>query len=620
MVVSTLLFYKVEAQTGISVPQMSSCDNLVTSFMSTYNIPGASFALSKNGKLVYHRAFGNANIAQSETTQPHHLFRIASLSKPITSIAIMNLVENNQIALSDNVFGIGGLLENHPVISSANITDTLIYDITVQNLLEHSAGWDRSINCFPTPTLPYSNNFSGCDPIVAPLHVTQANGTTNPAKEEDMIVYLLEKGLNFAPNTGYAYSNIGYLVLGEIIEEISGQSYEAYVQSSILSPIGICDMHIGKNLLADKLEREVEYIGNGFTLSCYNTGLYVPWEYGGYNVEAMDAHGGWVATSEDLVRLLVAVDGFTSKPDVLSALSISAMTTPSINNAYYAKGWSVNPSNNWWHTGALDGSATFFARTNGEYTWALLLNRRETGVNANQFWADLDDLPWNCITTTASFPTHDLLDKPLINSGNITLSVIAADSVTLTWANGTGTNRVVVAKANGTITNFPLDGVNYTANSAFTSGDDLGNQSYVVYDGSGNTVNVTNLQPNTSYSFRVFDYNESSNTGNNKLYKLCGENEAQITTTLNTAIDFTHINNKVKVYPTVTTKFLNVEFSEKIDKTSYAIVSITGELVSKGSLDCEHCLINVSNLPVGFYILSIQTYNQGLIRTRFIKN
>ena len=81
--------------------------------------------------------------------------------------------------------------------------------------------------------------FSGCDPIVAPLHVTQTNGTSNPATEEDMIFYLVEKGLDFTPNTGYSYSNIGYLVLGEIIEEISNQSYEDYVQSSIFDPLGI---------------------------------------------------------------------------------------------------------------------------------------------------------------------------------------------------------------------------------------------------------------------------------------------------------------------------------------------------------------------------------------------
>jgi hypothetical protein len=71
-----------------------------------------------------------------------------------------------------------------------------------------------------------------------------------------------------------------------------------------------------KTSLPDKREREGEYITNPtFTsLSAYGTGQMVPLEYGGVSVEAMDAHGGWIATSRDLLRLLTAVDGFPSRP------------------------------------------------------------------------------------------------------------------------------------------------------------------------------------------------------------------------------------------------------------------------------------------------------------------
>lgn len=58
----------------------------------------------------------------------------------------MQMVENNQINISDHVFGIRGLLETHPVISTVTIIDTIIYDISVQNLLEHSAARDRSVH------------------------------------------------------------------------------------------------------------------------------------------------------------------------------------------------------------------------------------------------------------------------------------------------------------------------------------------------------------------------------------------------------------------------------------------------------------------------------------------
>ncbi len=74
-------------QTGIPVATMSHCDNEMTQFLNTYDIPGATMAVSRNGKLVYMRAFGKANLAETEATQPYHLFRIASVSKPITAIA-----------------------------------------------------------------------------------------------------------------------------------------------------------------------------------------------------------------------------------------------------------------------------------------------------------------------------------------------------------------------------------------------------------------------------------------------------------------------------------------------------------------------------------------------------
>ena len=169
----------------------------------------------------------------------------------------MKLVEQGKLKLSDLVFGTNGILKNHPLISKARITDTRIYQITVQHLLEHAAGWNRDVDCFPNPTSPYNYKRGGCDPIAAPLHVTQITKTSNPVSEEALIIFLLEKGLNFTPGTSYAYSNIGYLVLGEIIESKSNMSYEDFVKLNILEPLNICDMQRAKNLLKYKQEREV---------------------------------------------------------------------------------------------------------------------------------------------------------------------------------------------------------------------------------------------------------------------------------------------------------------------------------------------------------------------------
>jgi CubicO group peptidase (beta-lactamase class C family) len=499
------------AQTGIPVGSMSQCDTQMQTFLTNYQIPGATFALAKNGKLIYMRAFGTANQAGTEATQPHHMFRIASISKSITSIAIMKLIENGQLSLSDKPFGPGGILNADPYFANANVTDTRVYNITIQNLLEHSAGWNRDLPMSPNPLPPYPWGYGHSDPIGFPLHVTQTLGEANPVTERAMIKFLIQKGLDFAPGTSHKYSNIGYLVLGEVIEKKTGMSYENYVKQNIFAPLGIYDIRLGKNLLADKQEREGEYINTFTTLSAYGTGLFVPWQYGGWSIEAMDAHGGWIATARDLVSLLTAVDGFSTRPDILSATTIQTMTTPSATFAGYAKGWQVNSANNWWHGGSLDGTTSLMVRTNSQYTWAVILNKR---TNASGFLNAVDNLGWNCVNTTTTFPTHDLFDVPTQNASAMNFSNITSNSMTVNWTNGNGDGRVLIMRAGGAPNKFPLDGTEYAA------GMDLGDGNFVVYSGAGNNATVSNLNGNTNYQFRLYEYKKNVNTGNYALYQL----------------------------------------------------------------------------------------------------
>ncbi|HEY8560353.1 MAG TPA: serine hydrolase [Pyrinomonadaceae bacterium] len=503
------------AQTGIPAGSMSQCDTQLQTFMNTYQIPGATFAVTKNGKLIYIRAFGNANQAGTEATQPYHMFRIASISKPITSIAIMKLIENGQLSLSDKPFGPGGILNADPYFANANITDTRVYNITIQNLLEHSAGWNRDLPMSPNPLPPYPWGYGTSDPISFPLHVTQTLGEANPVTRRAMIKFSIQKGLNFAPGTVMNYSNIGYLVLGEVIEKKTGMTYENYVKQNILTPLGIFDIRLGKNLLADKQEREGEYIATSTTLSAYGTGQFVPWQYGGWSLEAMDAHGGWIATSRDLVRLLTAVDAFPSRPDILSASTIQTMTTPFLNNYNfaYAKGWQVNSSGTWWHGGSLDGTYGEMVRTNGQVTWAVILNKR---INSSAFSNAVHNLGWNCVNTTTTFPTHDLFDFPTQNASAMNFSGITSSSMTVSWTNGNGDGRVLLMRAGGAPNKFPLDGTEYAPAPQV----DLGGGNYVVYSGPGNNATVSNLNSDTNYQFRLYEYKKNSNTGNYALYQL----------------------------------------------------------------------------------------------------
>lgn len=516
-------------QTGIVVPQLSHCDTLVNNFLNTYNIPGATFAIAKDGKIIYMRAFGYSNVAKTVPMLPNNLFRVASISKTITAISIMKMLENNQLSLSSKVFGPGGILQNHPMFSTANVTDSRIYNITVQNLLEHASGWDQNSSCNPNPTTPYPYFVAGCEPIVFPLRVTMLTGTSNPVQKDALVKFNLEKGLDFNPGTVYRYNNVGYLILGKVIEQISGLTYENYVQTNIFAPLGIFDMHIGKTLLSEKQEREGEYTGNGdSTLSCYGTGNYVPWEYGGSSVPALDATGGWIGSPRDILKLLTAVDGFATKADILLPATISTMTTPSANNPGYAKGLEVNPSGRWWHFGSYDGTASELVRTANGYTSVIILNKRN--ITSSQFWNDLDNLPFNCIMNVPSFPAFDLMETPKVNASAIVFSAKKDSSVMVRWTKGNGSNRLLICRPDTAINWYPLDGNDYAANDTFGIGAGLVSNNFVVYNGTDDSVKVKGLTPGKKYYFRVVEYSKNTTTGNNALYLLGGNPVQSVTT------------------------------------------------------------------------------------------
>ena len=393
------------------------------------------------------------------------------------------------------------------------------------------------------------------------------------------------------------------------------------MQQEIFHPLGIYDMYIGNNLQDEKLEREGEYVGNGFTtLDLYGSGTMVPWEYGGFSIEAMDGHGGWIATSRDLVRLLVAVDGFATKPDILSSGTITSMTTPSANAPFYAKGWSVNSANNWWHTGAVDGTASIFVRSNNGYTWAIILNKRVVDGTANQFWIDLDGLGWNCISATATFPAHDLMDSPTLAASNLTHSGDGTSTMDVSWTNGNGSSRVVVAKdiTNSTDTYhfsaYPIDGEDYVANAEFGSGDDLGDGSFVVYDGSGSNVTITGLDPSKVYALRVYEYTKNSNNGNNALYLLGNAPEREATLSVTEA----NLSAFITLYPTITSEKVNVEVLLHTE-VAYTLNDVHGRTLIQNILVQGENTIPVQSLQSGLYLITFTVEGKKMTSRIIVK-
>jgi CubicO group peptidase (beta-lactamase class C family) len=393
-ILASTFAFTTNAQTGLYVPQLAAFDNAMLDLMLTYNVPGAQLAITYQGRLVYNRGFGFANTATQNPVYPNSVFRVASVSKTVTGVACMKLFEQGLLNLNAKVFGTNGILNDAIYQNILDPRDTII---TVRMLLHHSGGWNR--------------NISG-DPMFNAYNIATTMGVSSPPSPSEVIKYVLAyKYLDFTPGTQSQYSNFGYCVLGRVIEKITGQTYENYVRNNILIPLGITDIQLGNNLLVNQLPNEVnyyDYSGAPLANSVYNNSIQVPWPYGGFNLEFMDSHGGWVASSKDLLKFVCAFDRFNTRPDILSTVTIDTMIKPSFQDPNYACGIAVNTNNNWWHIGSLPGTTSEIVRNgNKQLNWAILLNTRNQNANIN---SAVDNLVWSVLPSisNSNWPTHDL--------------------------------------------------------------------------------------------------------------------------------------------------------------------------------------------------------------------
>jgi CubicO group peptidase (beta-lactamase class C family) len=346
---------EIEIQPAPSESEAAAMAEIARHHMEQYHAPALSVAIARHGQFVYQRAFGLANQATKSPATPDNLFRIASVSKPITSAAIFTLIEQGRLHLDDLIFGPQGLFK-HDFADFGGSHPDLPSKITLHHLLTHTCGgWANDDNdpMFRQPEMDHRQL------ITWTLR-------TQPLKNE--------------PGTHYAYSNFGYCLLGRVIEKISGQPYAAFVRQHVLAKCGIKDMAIGANTLAQRAPGEVVYYGQqGSGTDPYNM-----------NVARMDSHGGWIATPSDLVRFAMHVDGFQTTPSLLAAATIKTMTTATDANPNYACGWCVNQFSNWWHGGSLPGTLTILVRTASGLCWAAFTNTRVEGLN-------LDAMMWQMV-------------------------------------------------------------------------------------------------------------------------------------------------------------------------------------------------------------------------------
>jgi CubicO group peptidase (beta-lactamase class C family) len=331
-----------------------SIDYQVERFIEKYELKGVSISIISGENLVYSKGYGFANKEDSVRTSPGNLFRLASVSKLITAVAIMRLVEQKKLRLDNKVFGHDGFFNDKKYL---NIEDSRLLDVTVLNLLNHSGGWTQKYG----------------DPMFNPLLISSLVNEKSPATIDTYIKFVTNRRLHFTPGTMNSYSNMGYMFLGEIIKRVTGMSYEEYVRKNILFPMGIYDMHLARNLYHERFSNEVKYYlpaGDTLIYSLKGDSSLVPKPYGGNDVRLLGAAGGWVASSPELAKLLVSIDGFSNVKDFLSKESIALMT----GELGKYLGWKQEYDNGWLRTGSFAGSNNVLYRGNDGYEWVFLCN------------------------------------------------------------------------------------------------------------------------------------------------------------------------------------------------------------------------------------------------------
>ncbi|MGD2089270.1 MAG: serine hydrolase [Candidatus Aminicenantes bacterium] len=336
------------------------------------NEPGASVLAVKDGKIILRRGYGMANLELGIPIKPEMVFRIGSITKQFTSVAIMKLAEEGKLSVTDDITK---YLEDYP---------THGHKITIHHLLNHTSG---------------IKNYTNIKDLLPLMR--------KDMKPDELIDLFKNQPMDFAPGERFLYSNSGYVLLGAIIEKVSGKSYETYIDENIFKPLGMSNSYYGSNkriipLRASGYKKEKKEIRNADYLS-----MTLP-----------HAAGALLSTVDDLHRWYRALEA----GKVLSQKSLEQMYTPAkLNNGKahnYGYGWGL---------GTLFGEKTIEhgGGINGFTTYALRVPEKKVFVTV------LTNCPWRQATASyvSKWIAAVLCGKQLKEKKAVTLDTKILDAI-----------------------------------------------------------------------------------------------------------------------------------------------------------------------------------------------
>jgi len=341
-----------------------------------YRLFNGSVLVAENGKVIYQKGFGLANMEWNIPNTPQTRFRLGSITKQFTAALILQLVEQGKIKLD------------------GKITDYLAdyrkdtgEKVTVHQLLSHTSG-------IPSYTgLPGFRN----------------DVSRNPYTVDDFVKKYASKDVEFEPGSKFSYNNSGYFLLGAIIEKVTGQTYEQVLKEKILNPLGMKDTgydHHGTIL--EKRASGYEKNGEGYVNAPY-LDMSLPY-----------AAGSLYSTVEDLYLWDQAL--YTDR--VLSAATKELMYKPNLSD--YAYGWVVTKAKlgagtesvpKITHGGGINGFNTVIARFPAQKHLIVLLDNTSQGANLGRLERELTSILYNQPHTLPKMPLAEVLHKTITEKG-----------------------------------------------------------------------------------------------------------------------------------------------------------------------------------------------------------
>ena len=260
--------------------------------------PGAAVLISKKGKIIYQKAIGKADLELDVPLRPDHVFRIGSVTKQFTAAAVLRLAEEGKLTLEDELTK---FLPEYPAEGKR---------ITVTQLLNHTSGIKSYTNMEEWDALARRKDFT----------------------PTELIDYFKNQPKEFEPGTDYNYNNSGYILLGYIIEKVSGKTYAEYIDEQFFKPLGM------KNSYYGDVQPIIKNRADGYSEAGPNGG-YVHADY--LSMTQPYAAGSLLSTVEDLFIWTKAVQsGKVLKPESLK----KAFTPNVLPNGYdtrYGYGWQI---------------------------------------------------------------------------------------------------------------------------------------------------------------------------------------------------------------------------------------------------------------------------------------